>query len=322
MKRVFVLFFFFIAGFSAYSQIIRNHYNKMIVYQNSGTDEKTGIMFNSYLQQQAVWTAFIGDWEDWGNAFVSFPYTAKNKTGYNYGRLVGRGYLIVSSIGTSPPDVTILNFKKDTENTYIISGRDCTKYISTGENGVIHFYTTRLNDGVDYNFVYQSDIWNYYTFPKLEPGEIPALLGFEGKDSSFFSFNEFKMIDEIEQDIIYDQTDIELSLLSDEDDGVASKAHTNTKKQPVYCFVIGMNGGVDDETSERVTEFLNTMCSFYNLYGKKDLDMFYKLFLSELDRWAAHYKKYEILTGQQLKIFRRECMDYKDSNLKENLEEM
>lgn len=90
---------------------------------------------------------------------------------------------------------------------------------------------------------------------------------------------------------------------------------------PVYCMVIGLNGGVDEKTSELVHNFLSSMCTDYDNWGQFVLKEFQQFFVEQIETKSNFYVKSGELNEQQAKIFRRELGEYISLNEKDKLME-
>ncbi len=299
----------------------------MIVYEfpegEDGRKEFPCLLYNDQLGQPQLSTQFSGEtsFESQFKPHVNFLYHYNNKFFDVGGYLQNKSYLTnIYYSDLSQPTFNI-SFQKIADSIYTIKDLDCIKYIAPtpeNKNVFIHFYTTDLNDGRDYNFILKTELWRSVSFPTLKLGEMPISWGFENTNKGYFPFIYFKEVKEISQDMIFDQKYLDL-FLSD-DDGEGLRKYLQKKEYPVYCEVVGLNGDVDEETSEKVHEFLGDMCSYYDLYGKTDLSVFYNFFIEEAERLAKHYEKHEILNKKQAAIFKRECLSYKDFNLRKKFE--
>lgn len=321
--KLYVLLIFFTVSPLAFAQVVRLNLEKKLSFQYEDDEGSSVYYFSQESKLPVVYSQIEKGWNEDYYTTVFWNYDFKGKVYQLGGDIVNGKYF--SSPSYSEVSKENRNYVLSDELWTLTHHDDCKMMsLRIDPRYETRFYFFNLNDGVDYskvnNFIVQNfdnpAIQNFNE--KLGKGWVLVYGEHYFDEESRVNFTG-ELIDEVDrnpQEFIYNQKEIELTLGGSEEE---YKAFSLAMPYPVYCEVFGLNDGVDEATYYEINSFFMDMCDYFNLFGRYDVKEFEKYFLREIDRRDAHFRNEGILNEKQLNTFRKELLEYKNSNQESEL---
>lgn len=304
-QKIVLLFFVFATSFiSLNAQIIKEHFNKKLIY-NEGQDE---LKFDT-----TTFSLVINEGEMMLAKTAEFHFLMNKENFRISGNLYDDKYFSYNGHTVFSVSSDWKKFKKvENESFTFDQFENLTKYISEDKGMVLSVFTLNLNDGIDYSKAINFLTTKYgYNTPYLEKGEILVYADYTFKNGQTLLLNVLQSIEDISQDFYYNKQDIEYALSHD---------HVKPgppKLEPKYCG--RFQEGVElPKVDEYVSDFRVTLCEYYDYWGynnNKELQQYYH---KELERMVALIKERSLLTDKEITEFRKKIEADKDENFEKN----
>lgn len=319
----YVLLIFLTAQPLLFGQIVRLNLDQKLTYKFEDDERSYVYYFSSEGSSPVVYSQINKSWRQDNYPTVFWNYDFKGKTYQLGGDIVNGKYFTNPSYSEASKESR--NYVLSDELWTLEHHDDCKMMsVRVDPRYETRFYFFNLNDGVDYSKVNNFIVQNFAN-PAIQNFNEKLGKGWVLVYGEHFLDEETRigfmgeLIDETDktpQEFIYNQKEIEVTLGGSEEE---YEAFALAMPYPVYCEVFGLNEGVDEATYEEINTFFSDMCNYFNVFGRYDVKEFEQYFLNEIDRRDAHFRNEGILSEKQLSTFRKELLEYKNSNKESEL---
>ena len=304
MKYLILIFIYNLS----FTQNLTYDYNKKFIY-SVGDNVATELLFFNTLKRVPIIKKHYENTENVNyQTIVDFPFFVNKKKIEFQGEVFNNKCIIASGYTLDKKFEQYKFFK--TKDIYVINKVDCSEYIAQIGNtkSYLKVYTTNLKDGIDYNpIANELETLINCKLPLFVKGEIIIEFAMFTLPDIYQPYLKFQKSENINLDYTFNKPQIEHLITRKE------LKEPENLKIPSYCWVEN-HETKDEKVDEKVGQFLQKMCDYYELFGYVNVKDFSEFFKSEINRLSSKYQSYENLNKLQISEFKRILNDYSKTN--------
>ncbi len=293
----------------SFTQNLTFQYNKKLVYDIGDNVASQLLYFNSTKKVPIVKKHYEKNENTDNQTIIDFNFIVNKKQIEFQGEVFNNKCVIASGYTLNNKKLENYKFFK-TKDIYVINKMDCNEYKAQIGNtkSYVKMYSSYLNDGIDYNpLKNELELLINCKLPLLVNGEIIVEVAFFTLPEAYIPYLKFQKSENINQEFTFNKPQIENLITRKE------LKETKNVEIPSYCWVEN-HETKDEKVNEKVGEFLQKMCDYYELFGFTNGSDYSQFFQNEIIRLANKYQEYNNLNKLQISEFKRILNDYSKTN--------